>query len=246
MTCEHAQDEALFESYVRHQLSPEEERAFEEHFFSCDECFEKVQATERFIAGVRDAANRRLLERSNAGAETMRGWWLLPGFAITSVAAVVLAGVVIWTFSVRFPGLRREREQLAAKLGTEQSLRAELEKKVGQQAATQANVPFVMLEATRGVGTSNEVTVPAGTRHLMIWSELPPESRFRSFRLEVYAPDHHLVETVPNLKRNTYGAVVVNLACADLAAGDYVVKLSGEAPPLLSPVAEYHLKILRP
>ncbi len=246
MACGHIQDEEIIERYARHQLSPEEGRAFEEHFFSCDECFEKLQATERFIAGVRDAAGRRRLDSGAAGTEKARGWWLFPGFALSSTAAVVLAGLVIWVYLVRLPGLRRERDQLTAKLGTEQSLRTELEKEIGRESATQTNVPFVMLEAARGGGTSNAATVPAGARHLVLWAELGGESRFRSFRLELYAPDHHLVETMTHLHRNSYGAVVVNLATEDLASGDYLLKLSGEAPPPLSPVAEYRLKIRRP
>lgn len=39
-------------------LTPKERTALEEYFFACDDCFEKLQATERFVAGVRDAARR--------------------------------------------------------------------------------------------------------------------------------------------------------------------------------------------
>jgi hypothetical protein len=246
MTFGHIQDEEIFERYARHQLSPDEELAFEEHFFSCDECFTKLQATERFVAGVRDATRRGLLDTGPDEAKKTRGWWLLPGFALSSTATVVLAGMVIWVFLVQLPGLRRERDEVTARLHSEQGLRAELEKEAGRESATQVNVPFVMLEATRGSGILNEATVPAGARHLMLWAELGGESRFRSFRLEVYDPDHHLVETVNNLNRNSYGAVVVNLATENVASGDYLLKLSGEAPPPLSPVAEYRLRIQRP
>lgn len=246
MACAHIKDEEIIERYARNQLSSEEARAFEEHFFSCDECFTKLQATERFVAGVRDAARRGLLDTGVAETKKTRGWWLLPGFALSSTAAVVLAGVMIWAFMVRLPGLRRQRDEVTARLHSEQDLRAGLEKEVGRESATQIDVPFVMLEATRGGVTSNEATMPAGARHLMLWAELGGESRFRSFRLEMYAPDRRLVETVTNLHRNSYGAVVVNLTAGNLASGDYLLKLSGESPPPLSPVAEYRLKIHRP
>ncbi len=246
MTCGHIQDEETIERYARHQLSLEEERAFEEHFFSCDQCFDKLQATEHFIAGVRDAAQRRLLDSGAAATEKMRGWWLFPGFALSSCAAVVLAGVVIWVFLVRLPGIRHERDELTARLRTEQGLRAELEKQAGRESATQGNLPFVMLEATRGSETWNEATVPPGARHLILWAEIPRANGFRSFRLEVYAPDNRLVETIPSLIRNAYGAVVVNLATQNLTAGDYLLRLSGEAVPRPSLVGEYRLKIHRP
>jgi hypothetical protein len=246
MTCGTAKDEELIERYARHQLNPEEQRAFEEHFFSCDGCFAKVQVTERFIAGVRDAARRNLLDSGAAETEKTRGWWLFPGFALSSTAAVVLAALVIWVFLIRLPGLRRDLNEATARLHSEQSLRADLEKEARQESATQGNVPFVMLEATRGSVPSNEVTVPAAGRHLLLWAELGGESRFRSFRLEVYAPDHQLVETVPNLSRNSYGAVVVNLAAQDLESGDYLLRLFGEGPAPPSAVGEYRLRVRRP
>jgi len=246
MACGHIDDDEIMERYARHELNPEEERSFEDHFFSCDECFEKLQATERFIAGVRGAARRGLLDTGAAETGKTRGWWLFPGFALSSTAAAVLAGVVIWVFLVRLPGLRRNLDEAAARLHSEQGLRADLEKEARRESATQANVPFVMLEATRGSVPSNEVTVPAGARHLILWAELGGESRFRSFRLEVYAPDHHLLETVTDLNRNSYGAVVVNLATEDLASGDYLLRLSGEVPSPPSAVGEYRLKVHRP
>ncbi len=61
------EEEEIVERYARNQLAPEEREAFEEHFFTCDECFEKLQATERFIAGVRNATARGLLG-SGSGA----------------------------------------------------------------------------------------------------------------------------------------------------------------------------------
>jgi len=55
------EDQEIVERYVRNQLAEEERKAFEEHFFACDDCFEKLQATDRFVAGMRDAARRGLL-----------------------------------------------------------------------------------------------------------------------------------------------------------------------------------------
>ncbi len=245
MACGHLKDEEIIERYARHQLSPEEERTFEEHFFSCDQCFEKLQATERFVAGIGDAARRRLLDSDADERRKIRGW-LFPGFAVSCCAALVLAGLVTWVFLVRLPGVRRELDEATARLNQEQGLRAELEKEAGRERGTQANVPFVMLEATRGSRTGNEAALPAGAQHLMLWVEVGGESRFRSFRLEVYASDHHLVEAVSNLTRNSYGALVVNLATENLASGDYLLKLSGEAPRGPFPVAEYQLSVHKP
>jgi hypothetical protein len=245
MMHEHIWDHDAIERYVRHQLSPDQELAFEEHFFSCDECFEKLKEMERFVAGMRDAGHRGHLDSPDPAIGKKGSRWLLPGLAAGSCSAVVLAGLVLWAFFILVPGFRHERDEALAKLSARQELQADLESAVGQERATQANVPFVMLESTRGNETSEEATLPSGARHLIIWAELPRESRFQRFRMEVYAPDRHLIEVVKDLTRNSYGAVVVNLASEGLSSGDYVIKLSGVGliPPI--PLAEYHLKINR-
>jgi hypothetical protein len=49
------QVEQLIERYLRHEMSPEEEQAWEEHYLSCDHCFRLLQQTEvvgRFVKGV--------------------------------------------------------------------------------------------------------------------------------------------------------------------------------------------------
>jgi hypothetical protein len=46
---------------VRHKLPPDERRAFQEHYFACEECFEQVQITARLVAGVRRASRKGVL-----------------------------------------------------------------------------------------------------------------------------------------------------------------------------------------
>jgi len=68
-------NDEVIERYIRNRLSPEERRDFEEHFFACDDCFDKVQETERFVAGVRDAVERGILPplEENLSASPARG-----------------------------------------------------------------------------------------------------------------------------------------------------------------------------
>ncbi|MEW6130006.1 MAG: zf-HC2 domain-containing protein [Acidobacteriota bacterium] len=51
-------DNEIIERYARHQLSPEERRAFQEHYFACDACFDKVQMMARLIAGICEASRQ--------------------------------------------------------------------------------------------------------------------------------------------------------------------------------------------
>ncbi|HXF06637.1 MAG TPA: zf-HC2 domain-containing protein [Blastocatellia bacterium] len=66
MTRQEIERHDVIEPYLRGELGPEERRAFQEHFFECDECLEALQATERFIAGVRCAAGQGWLDPQTA------------------------------------------------------------------------------------------------------------------------------------------------------------------------------------
>ncbi len=66
------QIEQLIERYLRHEMSPDEEQAWEEHYLSCDHCFRLLQKTElvgRFVRGVAAA------ERQVTTAPTVEPSW---------------------------------------------------------------------------------------------------------------------------------------------------------------------------
>src|SRR5215471_6735342 len=120
MTHQDIDKQEIVEGYVRNKLTPERRLAFEEHFFACDECFEKVQSTERFVTGVRYAAEAGLLARELPGTATAKAisfWapWLKPALALSAAVSVALAGVLAWIMFYRTPQLRaelaRERDQ---------------------------------------------------------------------------------------------------------------------------------------
>ena len=93
MTHLEAQQDTI-ERFVRHQLSPDERRAFEEHYFECEECFEQVQMTARFVAGVQHAARKGLLAEPAA-----EPWWanlFRPALIVVTAAALLLVVSVGW------------------------------------------------------------------------------------------------------------------------------------------------------
>ena len=104
------------ERYVRHELPADERLAFQEHYFACDECFEQVQMTARFVAGVRDASRTGRLTAHHqpepartVGAWFNQGWafrWAVPALAASLLIAVALIGW--WALS-----LQRQNQQLA-------------------------------------------------------------------------------------------------------------------------------------
>src|SRR5262245_38994794 len=123
------ENEEIVDRYVRNQLEPADRQAFEEHFFACEECFEMLQTTERFVAGMRDAANRGLLNEpsaSIAGAPGRRLGWAL---AAMTCATLVFAAITAWMYFVQTPNLRGDLDRTTAELQTERRLREELDRR---------------------------------------------------------------------------------------------------------------------
>jgi hypothetical protein len=241
------EDEEIIERYVRNQLAEAERKAFEEHFFGCDDCFEKLQVAERFVAGVRDAASRGLLAREVEDTSRGSSWrgWLVPAFGVSVCAALVLATFSGWLYFSQMPKLREQLGRSAEDLRAQQTARAALERQIASSIQSELNLPLVMLQATRDVQTApNEVSIPSGAKHLVLWVEVPA-GKSNSFRLQVDTADNRTIETLDNLQRNSYGALAVGLPVEALQPGDYRIKLTAEPPPA-SLLAEYRLRIRRP
>jgi hypothetical protein len=242
------EDEEIVERYVRNQLAEEERKAFEEHFFGCEECFGKLQATERFVAGIRDAASRRLLgNRQPADAASARTWggWMFPALAAGSCAAVALAVVAAWALLFQMPKLRQQLNKASANMSAQHEAIAALQRQIATWTQAEANVPLVMLQSTRDAQAQpNEAVLPTGATQLVLWVEVPA-GKIRSFRLQVETTDHRPVVTLGHLQRNSYGALAASLPTERLQPGDFRIMLTAEEPPA-SLLAEYKLRIRRP
>jgi hypothetical protein len=233
--------EEFVERYVGDRLTAEERQAFEEHFFACDECFEKLQATERFAVGMRDAAERgRLLAPLQ---ETNPRWfgWALPA---TASIALVMAGLLGWAYFGQMPRLRSELRQTVAQLKNEEQAQARAEQAVPVEQA-EANVPLVMLEASRADEQPPIVTLNRNDNRLILWIE-PGPSRYRDYRLEVFSSDNKLVTSVDHLEPGRYGALATSLPTKQLPGRDFRITLTGQDPPPPALAGEYHLEIRRP
>ena len=242
------EDEEIIERYVRNQLPDEERQAFEEHFFGCDDCFEKLQVAERFVAGVRDAARRGTLSGEVKGRSP--GWisssWLVPAFGVSACAALLLAAFSGWMYFSQMPKMRQRLDQSAVELRAQQQARAALEQQIAGSIQPEANLPLVMLQSTRDVqAPPNEVSVPPGAKHVVLWVEVPAGKSNR-YRLQVDTADNRPVETLDNLQRNSYGALAVSLPVETLQPGDYRIRLSTQEPSPASLLGEYRLRIHRP
>ena len=230
----------VVERYVRNRLLPAERQEFEEHFLACDECFEKLQAAERFAAGMRDASGRGLLDAPAQLQRTNHGWFAW-AFAATGGIALIFAGLAGWVYFGQVSHLRSELRQTAAQL-QKQSQR-QTEQAVPTEEA-EANVPLVMLQASRAEGEVPNLTLKPNDNRLVLWIE-PGPSRYRDFRLEVFSSDNKLVASVDHLLLGRYGALAASLPTKQLPAGDFRITLTGQDPPPAALAGEYHLEIRR-
>jgi hypothetical protein len=242
------EEQEIIERYVRNQLTLEERKAFEEHYFSCEDCFEKLGATERFIAGVRNASRRGLL--TGVSQEKASVWHIAPhwvkALAASGVAVLLLAIVSSSWYYVRVSRLRGQLSASSIELQRERAARVALAQQLELAVRAEPNVPLVMLQSTRDVeGQPTETTLPAGAAHLVLWMEVPV-GRFNSYRLEVYGADDKPIVTLDHLARNPYGALAACLPTQQLQSGDFRIRLLGENPSPAILLAEYKLRIRKP
>lgn len=233
----------VVERYVRNLLTPQERSDFEEHFFACDECFSKVQEMEKFVAGVRDAAQRGVL----AGPETRvpaAATWLPWAFSVSTFAAVGMAIGLAWITLYKLPQMQARLNSTAATVQSQQQAIDRLNATQSPVDIPEANVPLVVLQASRGQEAAQAV-VPQGAKRLVLWVELGP-TRFTSYRMEIFSEAGNPVASIENLSRGPYGAIAASLPTDQLHAGIFLITLTSQAPPSASLVAEYRIRILRP
>ena len=238
------EQEEIVERYARKQLTPEEQQAFEEHFFGCDECFQKLQEMDRFLAGMRDAGERGLLSERARGSAAGWGRWFVPALA-AATCAVLFGAASGWMYLQEISRLRGELDQATRQLNIEKRERAELEQKEAAVETAEANVPLVMLQTSRAEEKPATTVLPKGARHLVLWIEIG-HSRYREFRLEVFSEQGQRLTSLEHLKPGPYGALAASVPTEQLPRGECRIKLTGQDPAPAALAGEYLLRIYRP
>lgn len=292
MTHEEIEKYDIVERYAMHKLSEADRRAFQEHYFACDECFEKAQLTTRFIAGVRGSSHAGVLAATlspGVVSPFRLGGWLKPAFVLAAAASVVLAALFGWLVFWQLPNLRgevererlarlelerekqesetaarqsleqahneltKEREQAAREKTEREKAQAQLEELARNQSRTapgsndssQVNAPLVILESERGSQRDNQLALPTRANSATLWIDVESGDRFDAYRLQLFAADGRSIKSISGIKRNSYGAVAVNIPAGVLQTGNYVVKLYGLRNRNAELLGEYDLRVRR-
>jgi hypothetical protein len=236
---EEIEQRGMVEAYVRRKLAPEESAAFEEHYFQCGQCFDEVQLVEKFVAGVKHAARTGLL--APEPRPERRSWWM-PAFAFAAASAVAFASVLAFVVLVRQPAREAQLQQALSQARLSQARIAELEQRAAQDAGPEANVPVVILTASRSADSPNQVQLGSESRRALLWIDVPASPPGTRFGLTISTADGRFAKTIHDLERNSSGALAASLPAADLPAGAYQVRLFHEKSPGQT-IAEYRLNV---
>jgi hypothetical protein len=244
---EKIEQRGMVEAYVRRKLAPEDCAAFEEHYFQCGKCFDEAQLVEKFIAGVKQAARTGVLDPQPEPRPESRSWWM-PAFAFAAASAVVLASTLTFVVLVRQPArearLQHELQEALSQARVSRAHIAELDQRAALDAGTEANVPVVMLTASRSADSPNQVQIGSESRRALLWIDIPVQPPGTRFGLTISTPDGRFAKTIHDLERNSSGALAASLPAADLPASSYHVRLFSEKSPGQT-IAEYRLNVER-
>src|SRR5271170_6170004 len=98
------------EKYLLDEFSPEEKDAFEEHFFSCDECAREVKLGAAFMAHAKESLKGVpvVAPTPKPVKEAKRQWfaWLSPAFAVPAMA--LMLGVLAFQNLIQLPVMHQE------------------------------------------------------------------------------------------------------------------------------------------
>ena len=98
------------EKYLLDEFSPEEKDAFEEHFFSCDECAGQVKVGAAFMVHAKESLKgvSVVAPTPKPVKEAKRQWfsWFSPAFAVPAMA--LMLGVVAFQNLIQLPDMHQE------------------------------------------------------------------------------------------------------------------------------------------
>lgn len=87
------EEQEIVERYLLSELPPGEKDIFEKHYLGCSRCFAAVAEMEKLITGIREAAKRGELLRSESQKE--RIWTRILNFFTSPKIATAMAGVLL-------------------------------------------------------------------------------------------------------------------------------------------------------
>jgi hypothetical protein len=240
---------ALVDDYVGHRLAAAERQRFESHYLSDPRRRERVEFASALSTTIDRTPSRADMETRPVVASSVWSGWLLRLSVAGAFAVLILSIGLLWQQSRR---LRADLVRSDAALSREAERTRDLQNQLAsaeakgrdlvsplQQARPQAggqsfvslllSVPAVRSPETEPAPT---LTIPAGTREVRLQLAIEA-AEYPHYRVAVNPVAAPAVVTRSNLLPQRSGAgarIQVTVPAERLAAGDYVLTLSGERP----------------
>jgi len=106
MDCERAMTENIAERYLNGTLSPTEKEEWEQHYFACEECAERLETLQAIQEPLREMAPQIRDEMRPRGASRpgqSRPWWVWAGAGIGAAAAAAVVAFLALPPAVKAP-----------------------------------------------------------------------------------------------------------------------------------------------
>lgn len=213
----------IVERYLLNELESGERSAFEEHYFTCQDCAEEVRIGTTLMENLHEAVRNAPVASAAVPARARRSFqfsWLAPAFA---AAAVVLLAVVGYQALVVIPRLRREVSVVAPQALTSVSLMSSVSRG--------GSLPLVKVGPNEPFG---------------LYLDIPPQPGIRAFQCKVLS-DSKIEFIVRIPEKQASDTVHLLVPGGKLAAGHYdlvVSGVSGEASSDVGPeVVRYSFQV---
>ncbi len=208
-----AANQSAVEKYLLGELGPEERDAFEEHYFTCEECATDLRVTASFITHAKKELSRTFItsvpqmsRRTFSLAAILRPAFVVP------VMAVLLVEIGFQHF-VTLPRLKHE----AAVSSQPQIL------------------PSINLVDGGSRGAEIRTIATRSGRPFLLFVDVPTEARFNSYQCLLYAPSGKMIWQLPITAVQAANTVSIQVPAESAEAGVNTLVIQGvpsDGPPV--------------
>jgi hypothetical protein len=213
------------EQYLLGELSPEECRAFEEHYFDCEECAKDVLLLEQFAANAASAYGEDgppVFEQAAARrGKPWFGWTPSLTFACSALG-VFLMGVIGYQNALVIPRLRSAAERSS----------------VAEAVSSATLVP-----SARGGGRT--VVIPPDARFIHLALEVETLPTFESYACDLRSASGNNIRTIALGSVDAIAGIHLMVPSSALPPGSYEAVLVGMSGGQLHELAHYHFDTAR-
>jgi hypothetical protein len=197
MEHQNAQETMAAERYLLNELSEEENAAFEEHLFDCQECAADIRAGAAMMDAGREVAREARVVPFKPKPSTT--WF--PRAAAAAIVTALLSGAIGWYGALRLAVPRMVSSPIA--IGDMYEL------KFDQDRGPADGLPQVIIPANQPAAISFFITPPDETPESYIFRVRSKDGRFESSKpFSLQEAEGPVTKVLPELPRGSYDVVI--------------------------------------